>query len=397
MIVEDEFKKLLESGKPLRLKQGFDPSRADIHLGHVVGLRKLRQLQELGHKVVLIVGDWTAMIGDPSGASATRQMLTYEEVKRNAETYLVQFFKVVDKEKTEVRWQSEWYGKFSLADILKLTSKFTIAQFLARDDFNKRFNSGRPIALVEFMYPLLQAYDSVYIKADVEFGGTDQKFNCLVGRELQQMEGQNPQQVFLVPLLVGTDGKNKMSKSLGNYIGVEDTPNDMYGKVMSLPDELIMDYFELVTDVPDEKLEIFRKQLATNSVNPMQLKKLLAFEIVKDFHSLTQAKEADNYFTNMFQKKAMPDKLEDAELPFDFARNIASNVDQRKLSVSPQHLPALLEKMSLVPSKTEAKRLITQGAIAVDGEPVSKNDIIIQNGTIIRVGKKVIRKIVFTD
>lgn len=216
IIVEDELLELLRSGKKLRLKEGFDPSAPDIHLGHIVGLRKLRQFQELGHQIVLIVGDWTAQIGDPSGASATRKMLTAEEVKANAETYMKQFFKIVDKEKTEVRWQSEWFGKFDLADVVRLTSKFTVAQFLARDDFNKRFTEGRPIAITELLYPLLQAYDSVAIQADVEFGGTDQKFNLLVGRELQSMIGQRPQQVFMTPLLVGTDGSKKMSKSLGN-------------------------------------------------------------------------------------------------------------------------------------------------------------------------------------
>ena len=251
VIIEQEMVKLLESGKPLRLKQGFDPSRPDIHLGHVVGLRKLRQFQELGHQVILIVGDWTAQIGDPSGQSITRPMLTAEEVKSNAESYMQQFFKVVDKSRTEVRLQSEWFGKFTLADIIKLTSKFTVAQFLAREDFAKRYADGQPIAITELLYPLLQAYDSVAIEADVEFGGIDQKFNCLVGRELQGMMGQRQQQVFLMPLLVGTDGVQKMSKSLGNYIAVDEPPYDMYGKVMSIPDNLIMLYFELLTDVPD--------------------------------------------------------------------------------------------------------------------------------------------------
>ncbi len=254
VIIEQEMLKLLESGRPLRLKQGFDPSRPDIHLGHVVGLRKLRQFQEMGHQVVLIVGDWTAQIGDPSGQSITRPMLTAEEVKRNAESYLQQFFKVVDKNKTEVRLQSEWFGKFTLADIIKLTSKFTVAQFLAREDFAKRYAAGQPVAITELLYPLLQAYDSVAIKADVEFGGIDQKFNCLVGRELQGMMGQRQQQVFLMPLLVGTDGVLKMSKSLGNYIAVDEPPYDMYGKVMSIPDNLIMLYYELLTDVPDTEL-----------------------------------------------------------------------------------------------------------------------------------------------
>lgn len=302
VIVESELLKLLESGKPLRLKQGFDPSCPDIHLGHVVGLRKLSQFQKLGHRVVLIVGDWTAQIGDPSGASATRNMLSAEEVQANAKTYMEQFFRVVDKDKTEVRWQSEWFGKYGLEDVIKLTSKFTVAQFLAREDFAKRYSAGRPIAITELLYPLLQAYDSVAIEADVEFGGTDQKFNCLVGRELQQMMGQRPQQVFMVPLLIGTDGSQKMSKSLGNYIGVDEPPNEIYGKVMSIPDSLIIDYLELVTDVSDEEITNYREQIAQQSINPMVIKKRLAEEIVTQFHGAQSALEAEEHFAKVFQR-----------------------------------------------------------------------------------------------
>ncbi len=274
-IVERDLIKLLESGKTLKLKQGFDPSSPDIHLGHAVGLRKLRQLQELGHKVILVVGDWTARIGDPSGQSATRPMLSQEEIHSNARTYMSQFFKVVDKDKTEIRWQSEWYDRFTLQEVIRLASKFTIAQLLAREDFSRRYSSGNPITLTEMLYPLLQAYDSVAIQADVEFGGTDQKFNCLLGRELQQIVGQPPQQILLVPLLIGTDGSQKMSKSLNNQIGIDEPHRDMYGKVMSIPDSAIIDYFELVTDIPDEEITGFRSQLETHSVNPMEVKKRL--------------------------------------------------------------------------------------------------------------------------
>ena len=224
IIVEEEFVRLLQEGKPLRLKMGFDPSRPDIHMGHAVGLRKLRQLQEMGHQVILIVGDWTAQIGDPSGQSATRQMLTAEEVRANAETYMRQFFKVVDKERTQTMWQSEWFGNFSLSMVFDLTRRFTVAQFLARDDFSKRFRAQQPIAITELLYPLLQAYDSVAIESDVEFGGSDQRFNLLVGRDLQAMMGQRQQQCFIMPLLVGTDGVQKMSKSLDNYIAVDEPP-----------------------------------------------------------------------------------------------------------------------------------------------------------------------------
>ncbi|MDH4068003.1 MAG: tyrosine--tRNA ligase, partial [Dehalococcoidia bacterium] len=296
IITEAELLGLLNSGRILNLKQGFDPSAPDIHLGHVVGLRKLRQFQELGHRVTLIVGDWTARIGDPSGQSATRPMLSPSEIENNARTYMEQFFKVVDKDKTELRWQSEWFSPFSLEEVIKLTSKFTVAQLLAREDFNKRYNSGNPISLTEMLYPLLQSYDSVAIKADVEFGGIDQKFNCLVGRELQQSTGQSPQQVFLVPLLIGTDGKQKMSKSLHNHIGIVEPPQEIYGKVMSIPDSLILDYFELVTDVPEEEIAKFKKQLETHSVNPMDLKKRLAHEIVRQFHGRQAADQAQEHF-----------------------------------------------------------------------------------------------------
>jgi tyrosyl-tRNA synthetase (EC 6.1.1.1) len=309
IIVEPELIKLLESGRTLNLKQGFDPSTPDIHLGHVAGLRKLRQFQELGHRVTLIVGDWTARIGDPSGQSATRPVLSQQEVEANAQTYMKQFFKVVDSHKTEIRWQSEWYDKFTLGEVIKLTSKFTMAQLLAREDFNKRYSAGNPISLAEMLYPLLQGYDSVVIQADVEFGGIDQKFNCLLGRELQQIMGQPPQQVFLVPLLIGTDGSHKMSKSLDNHIGIDESPSEIYGKVMSIPDSLIIDYFELVTDVPDKEIADFKEQLKTRSANPMTLKKRLAHEIVLQFHGREYADKAEESFTQVFQRREMPEEI----------------------------------------------------------------------------------------
>lgn len=374
VIVETELLKLLESGKPLRLKQGFDPSCPDIHLGHVVGLRKLSQFQQLGHRVVLIVGDWTAQIGDPSGVSATRTMLSAEEVQANAQTYMNQFFKVVDKDKTEVRWQSEWFGKFGLEDVIKLTSKFTVAQFLAREDFANRYSTGRPIAITELLYPLLQAYDSVAIKADVEFGGTDQKFNCLVGRELQQMRGQRPQQVFLVPLLIGTDGNQKMSKSLGNYIGVDEPPNEIYGKAMSIPDNLIIDYLELVTDVPDEEIAEFKVQMANQSINPMVIKKRLAQEIVTQFHGTTAAREAEEHFTRVFQKGEIPEEV----------------VRLRSSAGNKSTLTAELTEAGLTKSRSEARRLLAQGAIEIDGKTITEDLEIaqIKKGSIIKVGKR---------
>lgn len=383
IIIEEELVRLLESGRKLRLKQGFDPSCPDIHLGHVVGLRKLQQFQELGHQVILIVGDWTAQIGDPSGESQTRPMLSPEEVHINAETYLKQFFKVVDREKTRVVWQSEWFGKFSLSDVIGLTSKFTVAQMLQRDDFSKRYASGRPIAITEFLYPLLQAHDSVEIEADVEFGGTDQTFNCLVGRELQQMMGQPPQQVFLVPLLVGTDGSMKMSKSLGNYIAIDEPPNDMYGKVMSIPDDLMMDYFELLTDVPDEELAEFRKDIASGSVNPMLLKKRLAREIVEQFHDPEASQDAEKHFKKTVQKREVPEEIPKARISVG-----AGTVHQTS---------GLIVVTGLAKSNSEAKRLLAQGAVEIDGKRVTSEKVIIKDGSIIKVGKRRYVKIVDTD
>jgi len=423
IIVLEEMIALLESGRKLRLKQGFDPSCPDIHLGHVVGLRKLRQFQELGHEVILIVGDWTAQIGDPSGESQTRPMLTAEEVRANAETYMQQFFKVVDRERTEVRWQSEWFGKFDLGDVIHLAAKFTVAQMLERDDFSKRYASGRPIAITEFLYPLLQAYDSVAIKADVEFGGTDQKFNCLVGRALQPMMGQPPQQVFLVPLLLGTDGTQKMSKSLGNYIAIDEPPKEMYGKVMSIPDDLMMDYFQLVTDVSDEELEEFRQKLLADSINPMVLKKRLAGEIVAQFHNKKAARGAEAEFERVFQRREVPEELQEVAISFEKlwleespravreARRTGSDEDVEEaivvrgkgmldgkevedLTIS---IPFLLQKLGLVESKSEAKRLLAQGAIEIDHKIVIERDVTIRDGSIIKVGKRRFVKIVDAD
>ena len=387
IIVKDELITLLKSGKKLRLKEGFDPSRPDIHLGHTVGLRKLRQFQELGHTVILIVGDWTAQIGDPSGVNVTRPMLTAEEVRQNAETYMEQFFWVVDKEKTEVRWQSEWFGKFSLKDVIQLTSKFTIAQFLARDDFAKRYAEGRPITITEFLYPLLQAYDSVAIRADIEFGGQDQKFNLLVGRELQTVVGQRPQQIFTTPLLVGTDGSHKMSKSLGNYIGVAEPANQMYGKVMSVPDALIMNYFELLTDVSDEELVEFKKSLESNTINPMNLKKQLAHAIVSQLHGKEAAAQAEKEFTNVFQKRETPEEIKEYSVSF---REFAADNTGTDIS-------KLLSATSQVKSRTEANRLISQGAISIDGAKVSSPIVPLKNGSIIKIGKHRFVKITNSD
>ena len=404
IIIEDELVELLRSGKKLRLKEGFDPSFPDIHLGHMVALRKLRQFQDLGHQVILIVGDWTAQIGDPSGASATRPMLSKEQVQANAETYMQQFFKVVDKKRTEVRWQSEWFGKFTLADVIQLTSKFTIAQLMAREDFSNRYNAGRPIAMTELLYPLLQAYDSVAIRADVEFGGTDQTFNLHVGRELQSMVGQRPQQLFLVPILTGTDGSQKMSKSLDNYIGVAEPPNEIYGKVMSIPDKLIMDYFELVTDVPDEELEEFRQGLKTETTNPMMLKKRLAKEIVTQLYDQKAATEAEEHFSRVFQKRERPEEMPEFKVTEELLAKIKARLFKEKgFVVSAREVgkpeteewsvsvSLLLCEIGLAKSRSDAKRLIAQGAVHIDDRTIyetngDNGDIRI--GSIIKVGPR---------
>lgn len=374
IISESEFVELLQSGKKLRLKMGFDPSRADIHLGHVVGLRKLKQLQDLGHEVILIVGDWTAQIGDPSGQSITRPMLTHEDVIANAQSYMDQFFRVVDRNQTQVVWQSEWFGKFSLADVIELTSKFTVAQFLERDDFALRFKEHKPIAITEFLYPLLQAYDSVAIESDVEFGGTDQMFNLLVGRTLQQIKGMRPQQCFMMPILVGTDGINKMSKSLDNYISLDDTANDMYGKIMSLPDSCIVTYFELLTDLPMQELSEIEQQLNTNAMNA---KKLLAHTITKTFFDSQTAGESQQNFEKVVQNKEIPD-----------------NIPEFQIATAASLNSVLIESGS-VTSNSELKRLFKQNAVQMISNQGDTSNIIsdidiqqLESGTVIKIGKR---------
>ena len=392
IIVETELVELLDRGEPLRLKMGFDPSAPDLHLGHAVGLRKLRQLQELGHKVVVIVGDWTAQIGDPSGKSATRPMLTQEQVLSNAETYLAQFFKIVDRDRTETRFQSDWFGPFGLDDVLRLTSRFTVAQFLARDDFAKRFSENQPIAITELLYPLMQAYDSIEVKSDIEFGGTDQKFNLLVGRDLQRMMGQRPQQCLLVPILVGTDGVRRMGKSLGNYIGLDEPPDDIYGKVMSLPDEsaemremadeggekvryTVVDYFDYLTDVTSSELVEMRQGMESGAVNPMELKKRLARELVAWLHNAEASRDAEAHFERTVQRRELPQEVPEYALPVDLG--------QKRLS-------DLVLGAGLASSSAEARRLIDQGAVRVNDERADSNGPAsgLKPGDVIRVGRR---------
>ena len=394
IIVEKELRELLDSGKQLRLKMGFDPSRSDIHLGHAVGLRKLREFQDIGHKVILIVGDWTAQIGDPSGRSATRQMLSAEEVRENAETYMTQFFKLVDRGRTQVVWQSEWFGDFNLANVFDLTKRFTVAQFLAREDFSKRFRDQKPIAITELLYPLLQAYDSVAIESDVEFGGTDQKFNLLVGRELQGSMGQKPQQCLIMPILVGTDGVQKMSKSLDNYIGVAEHPNDMYGKVMSIPDSLITNYFELVTEIDNEELQHIKRALEQSEGNPMDFKKKLAHCLVSQFNSPEIASAAETNFESTVQRGETPQDMPEynvqnqgTSLRFsDIASNYEFHLELKDGNFV--NMFDLLHRLGLIESLSEGKRLSSQGALTVDGETYTNNIIEISQSIILGRGRR---------
>ncbi len=396
IIPEQEFIEALRSGRALRLKLGLDPSKPDLHIGHAVLLRKLRLLQEMGHQVVLIVGDWTAQIGDPSGQSVQRPMLTAEEVKANAETYMRQFFHVVDRDKTEVRWQSEWFGGFTLDDVVRLAARFTVAQMLQREDFRQRFESHQPLGIHELLYPLLQAYDSVAIQSDVEFGGSDQLFNMLVGRELQQAMGQRPQIVFTMRLLVGTDGAQKMSKSVGNTIDFEDPPGEKYGKVMSIPDSALLDYLELATDIGDEELAFIRKQLEERSVNPMEIKKRLAREIVAQFHEEAAAQEAEAEWVRVFSDRKLPEILW-RDLPFADLITIGISVAEVLREKGAPVMAATLVAMVAGVSMSEARRLLQQGAVEIDGQRVSKGIVNVKPGSTIRVGKHTFFRVVDAD
>ena len=374
IIPRDEFVGAVTSGRALRLKMGFDPSAPDLTLGHAVGLRKLRQLQDLGHTIVVIVGDWTARIGDPSGQSKTRPMLTAEQVKKNAETYLRQFSKIVDRELTEIRWQSEWFDAFTLTTIVNLAAKFTVAQMLERGDFAERFAAQKPIGIHELFYPLLQAYDSVAVKADVEFGGTDQTFNLLVGRQLQPEFGLKPQAVFTVPLLVGTDGV-KMSKSQGNYVALDEPPHEMYGKLMSITDPLVGDYFELLTDVSDEDLAGIREAVDQGGTGARDAKMRLAREIVSQFHGERAANQAEEEFQRVFSKRETPEEALDLPVAFNGAASV--EID----------LTDVLVSAGVAPSKSEVRRLVTQGAVEVNGTPVASTRVTVGKETMIRIGK----------
>ena len=383
LLPEDEFKKKLEksvaTNTPLIVKLGLDPTAPDIHLGHTVVLRKLKLFQDFGHRVIILIGDFTARIGDPTGKSVTRPPLTEEQVVENAKTYQEQIFKVLDPEKTEVRFNSEWLSKLDFADVLKLASKYTVARMLERDDFHKRYTEGRPISIHEFMYPLMQGYDSIALKADVEFGGTDQTFNLLMGRHLQGEEGMPEQTIITMPILEGLDGVQKMSKSLGNYIGISEAPSEMYGKAMSIPDELMMRYFMLVTDMSIEEQEQLSKDLETGAAHPRDVKMKLAHTIVRLYHGEEAANFGQEEFVRVFQKHAMPTDIPEYKVA---------------ITAEPVCVPQLLSDAGLTASNGEARRSIKAGAFKIDGEKCNEEHIVLKDGMVLQVGKRKFIKIV---
>ena len=376
--------KSYDERKPLRIKAGFDPTRPDLHLGHTVLMNKMKQFQDLGHQVIFLVGDFTAMIGDPTGKNETRPPLTADEVTVNAKTYVSQAFKILDESKCEIRRNGEWFEKFKASDMIKLAGQSTVARMLERDDFEKRYKGGVPIAIHEFLYPLVQGYDSVALKADVELGGTDQKFNLLMGRDLQKSHGQAPQCIMTMPLLEGLDGVNKMSKSLDNYIGVEDTPRDMFGKTMRVSDELMMRYYELLTDVSVAELEKMKARMKAGEVNPRNVKVELAKIFVTRFHGAAAARAAEDEFNRMFVDKGLPDDMPEFKAS---AAKFAVEVD----------VGALLKDYDLVASTSEARRLIQSNAVEIGGQKVTdvRKTFSFKAGdeVILKVGKKKFAKL----
>jgi len=378
IISEDELarklRRAIQTNTPLTIKQGFDPTAPDLHIGHTVSIRKLKQFQDLGHRVIFLIGDFTGMIGDPSGKSQTRKRLSKEEVLRNAETYKQQIFRILDPQKTVVDFNSRWCAPLTFEDVLGITSRYTVARMLERDDFYNRYQEGKPITIMEFLYPLVQGYDSVALEADVEMGGTDQKFNLLVGRDLQREYGQEPQVVITMPLLVGTEGKEKMSKSLGNYIGINEPPGEIYGKTMSISDELIYPYFELATDVPASDLRAVQRDLDDSTISPMDIKKRLARKLVAMYHGEEAAEEAERKFKAEVQKKGIPEDLAEYVVPESGAMWIVK----------------LVKDSGLAASNSEARRLIQQGAVSIDGYRVTdpNQEVEIKGGEVLKAGKR---------
>jgi tyrosyl-tRNA synthetase len=379
ILLEAELQAKLARGKPLRIKAGFDPTAPDLHLGHTVLINKMRQFQEQGHHIMFLIGDFTGMIGDPSGKSATRPALTPEQISQNAETYQKQVFKILDPETTEICFNSSWHGPRSSADMIRLASRNTVARMLERDDFAKRYRNNQPISIHEFLYPLVQGWDSVEMKADVELGGTDQKFNLLVGRELMKAEGMEPQVILTMPILEGLDGVQKMSKSLGNYIGIEDAPNDMFGKIMSVSDVLMWRYFELLSFRPMSEIEQFQRDIAAGS-NPRDIKFLLAEEIIARFHSAAAAEGAKQDFITRFTRGALPDDMPEIEI----------ELDQDTIGIA-----ALLKQSGLTDGTSDSFRMIKQGAVKLDGEKVSDRGLELTRGSVVvaQVGKRKFKRI----
>lgn len=376
----EKLKKAEKENKPLNIKLGCDPTRPDLHLGHSVVLRKLAQFQQLGHQAILIIGDFTAMIGDPSGKNSTRPPLSFEEARENAKSYWEQASKILDPKKTNIVYNSEWLGKMKFEEVIKLASHYTVARMLERDDFTKRYKSGIPISMHEILYPLAQAYDSVAIKSDVELGGTDQKFNLLVGRDIQKEHGLEPQIILTMPLLVGTDGTEKMSKSYDNYIGIDDTPQDIFGRTLSIPDNLIYTYYELTTDATASELESIKKLLGNPENNPRDLKRALAKRLVTMYHSVEAANKAEAEFDKIFINKDIPDDIEEKEYLSNYKINILD----------------LIVDVNFAPSRAEARRLVQQGGVSINGDKIENinEEIIINEQKILKVGKRKFIKLI---
>lgn len=384
-ISRDELKKKLtvslETNRPLKIKAGFDPTAPDLHLGHTVLLQKLKHFQDLGHDVHFLIGDFTGLIGDPTGKSETRKPLTREDISRNAETYKEQVFKILDSYRTTIAFNSEWLGKLDSFDMIRLASELTVARMLERDDFKNRFESGRPISIHEFLYPLIQGYDSVAMEADVELGGTDQLFNLLMGRDMQRSRGQQPQIVLTLPLLEGLDGVNKMSKSLGNYIGITEPPDDIYGKTMSLSDELMFRYYELLSDLSSVEIAELKQGLENGGLHPKDIKQQLARELTARFHSESAALQAEQNFENVFARHKLPEDVEEYTIETDEAL----------------WLPKLLVDCGMVSSTSEGRRMIKQNAVSINGEKVVDTEYMLQPGesVVLRVGKRRFCRVVF--
>lgn len=382
--LEIKIRRSLLQKTPLKVKLGLDPTAPDLHLGHTVVLQKLRQFQELGHEVILIIGDFTGRVGDPTGKQETRPQLTEAEIKANAATYTAQVFRILDPEKTKITFNSQWLATLTFAEVVELASKYTVARMLEREDFNRRFKAGTPIGVHEFFYPLMQGYDSVALRADVELGGTDQKFNLLMGRTLQKEYGQEPQVALMTPILEGRDGVQKMSKSLGNYIGISEPPEEIYGKIMSLPDALMLRYFELVTKLPPEEIDTIKKGLAVKTLHPRDAKMRLAKEIVTYYHGKEAALKAEREFQRVFQAQELPEKLPTVVLGPEFR-------------TGPVWLPKLLVVTGLSPSTSEAKRLIRQGAVRINALKVDdpEAEIEVRAGMVLQIGKRKFARLVF--